>query len=367
MAVKLTLPPAELLSQVAKLGSLLVLLLLALLLPAFLRVAYGYLLFNGIVLALGIQAFVGSGGASIADDEDRHGSSCTGEAVAPVGIAASPFQRAGSVQPDDRDRVVLVPAFVASNIIELKTKTKEVVLKVLKKCPSTAGIFFLSALNGSQAGGEETKHSRSPGDVHGATAEVHRQAGQGGVVGRVTEKDSDVDKYPAKRGHVSIRSVVRASFFSQTGRRGRGRALQASKLLSCTHLDTRAHSNSLSRPHHFSPEEVSAASVPHSHGRTAVADYDRVVVPAFVASNIIELKIKSKEVVLKVLKKCPSTASIFFLSALNGCQAGGEEKGRKEEQDDFEVDDVTMSRQELFANTERFIGNFRKELRMQRQ
>ncbi|KAM3193157.1 hypothetical protein ACQJBY_069999 [Aegilops geniculata] len=200
MAVKLTLPPVELLSQVAKLGSLLVLLLLALLLPAFLRVAYGYLLFNGIVLALGIQAFVGST-ASTADE-----SSSTGQAVAPVGVAASPFQRAGPVRPDDR---------------------------------------------------------------------------------------------------------------------------------------------------------------------TAVADDDRLVVPAFVASNIIELKTKTKEVVLKVLKKCPSTASIFFLSALNGSQAGGEEKGRQEEQDDFEVDlldgDVTMSRQELFANTERFIGNFRKELRMQRQ
>ncbi|XP_037457816.1 uncharacterized protein LOC119328927 [Triticum dicoccoides] len=200
MAVKLTLPAQALLSQVAKLGSLLALLLLALLLPAFLRVAYGYLLFNGIVLALGIQAFVGST-ASIADE-----SSSTDHAVPPVGVAASPFQRAGSVRPDDR---------------------------------------------------------------------------------------------------------------------------------------------------------------------TTVADDDRVVVPAYVASNIIELKTKTKEVVLKVLKKCPSTASIFFLSALNGSQAGGEEKGRQEEQDDFQVDlldgDVTMSRQELFANTERFIGNFHKELRMQRQ
>ena len=154
MGVKLTLPPAALISQVAKLGSLLVLLLLALLLPVFLRVAYGYLLFNGIVLALGIQAFIG-GTAFITDDEDRHGSSSTGQAVAPVSVAASPFQR-----PDDRTAVVgdrvVVPAFVASNIIELKTKTKEVVLKVLKKCPSTASIFFLSALNGSQqAGGEE--------------------------------------------------------------------------------------------------------------------------------------------------------------------------------------------------------------------
>lgn len=199
MGVKLTLPPAALISQVAKLGSLLALLLLALLLPAFLRVAYGYLLFNGIVLALGIQAFVGGGGASIAD-EDRHPSSSAGQAVAPAGVAASPFQRAESVRPDDR---------------------------------------------------------------------------------------------------------------------------------------------------------------------TAVADDDRVVVPA-----LTELKIKTKEVVLKVLKKCPSTASIFFLSALNGSQAGGEEKVRQEEQDDCEVDvddDVTMSRQELFANTERFIGNFRKELSMQRQ
>ncbi|XP_037463330.1 uncharacterized protein LOC119335294 [Triticum dicoccoides] len=198
MAVKLTLPPAELLSQVAKLGSLLTLLLLALLLPAFLRVAYGYLLFNGIVLVLGIQAFVGST-TSIADE-----SSSTGQAVAPVGVTASPFQMAGSVRPDDR---------------------------------------------------------------------------------------------------------------------------------------------------------------------MAVADNDRVVVPAL-ASNIIELKIKTKEVVLKVLKKCPSTAIIFFLSVLNGSQAGGEEKIRQEEEEDCEVEVdgyVTMSRQELFANTERFIGNFRKELRMQRQ
>ncbi|KAF7097621.1 hypothetical protein CFC21_099420 [Triticum aestivum] len=158
MGVKLTLPPAALISQVAKLSSLLALLLLALLLPVFLRVAYGYLLFNGIVLALGIQAFVGGGGASIADDEDRHGSPSAGQAV-----EASPFQRAGaeSVRPDERAAVlgdlVVVPAFVASNIFELKTKTKEVVLKVLKKCPSTASIFFLSSLNGGQQAGEEEK------------------------------------------------------------------------------------------------------------------------------------------------------------------------------------------------------------------
>ena len=204
----LKLPAAVLLSQVAKLGSLLILFLLVLLVPAFLRVPYCYLLFNAIVLALGIQAGLLRRGSTMTSsdpiaDEDRHGSSRTGQDVTPVSIAASPFQRARSV-----------------------------------------------------------------------------------------------------------------------------------------------------RVHH--------------NDQTAAAD-DQAV-PAYGASNIVDLKTKTKKVVLTMLmKKCPSAASIFFLSALNGCQAGGEEKGRKEEQDDFEVDDVTMSRQELFANTERFIGNFRKELRMQRQ
>ncbi|VAI91310.1 unnamed protein product [Triticum turgidum subsp. durum] len=119
-----------------------------------------------------------------------------------------------------------------------------------------------------------------------------------------------------------------------------------------------------------SPFQRAGAESVRPDDRTAVVG-DRVVVPAFVASNIIELKTKTKEVVLKVLKKCPSTASIFFLSALNGSQqAGGEEKAPQEEEEECDVDmdgDVRMSREELFANTERFIGNFRKELSMQRQ
>ncbi|EMS63626.1 hypothetical protein TRIUR3_13300 [Triticum urartu] len=122
-----------------------------------------------------------------------------------------------------------------------------------------------------------------------------------------------------------------------------------------------------------SPFQRAGAESVRPDDRTAVAG-DRVVVPAFVVTNIIELKTKTKEVVLKVLKKCPSTASIFFLSSLNGGQqAGGEEKARQEEEEeeeDCEVDmdgDVKMSREELFANTERFIGNFRRELSMQRQ
>jgi len=171
------LPATLPLTQVAKLGSLLLLFLLAPLVPSFLRLPYFYFLFNVIVLGLGIQAgLLGDGGGSAMTafsfsapraDEIRHRTSCD-EAFAPISIAASPFQRARSVQPSFVDQKAVaddhvVSAFGTSSIIdlktktiiELKTKTKEVVLTLMKKCPSTASIFFLSALNGGQVGGEE--------------------------------------------------------------------------------------------------------------------------------------------------------------------------------------------------------------------
>ncbi|KAF7085830.1 hypothetical protein CFC21_089208 [Triticum aestivum] len=160
----LKLPAAVLLSQVAKLGSLLILFLLVLLVPAFLRVPYCYLLFNAIVLALGIQAGLLRRGSAMTSsdpiaDEDRHLSSQTGQAVTPVSILVSPIQRAGLVHPNDQTAVAddrAASAFGASNIVDLKTKTKKVVLTMLmKKCPSAASIFFLSALNGSRVSGEE--------------------------------------------------------------------------------------------------------------------------------------------------------------------------------------------------------------------
>uniref|UniRef100_A0ACD5ZWQ0 Uncharacterized protein n=1 Tax=Avena sativa TaxID=4498 RepID=A0ACD5ZWQ0_AVESA len=162
------LPAAVPLSQVAKLGSLLLLFLLAPLVPSFLRVPYFYLLFNVIVLGLGIQAGLLRGGGSVITassapraDETRHRSS-SDQADTPISIGASPFQqRARSIQPNvhvEQKAVAGDPvasAFGASNIIDLKTKTKEVVLTLMKKVPSTASIFFLSALNGGQVGGEE--------------------------------------------------------------------------------------------------------------------------------------------------------------------------------------------------------------------
>jgi hypothetical protein len=188
------LPAAVQLSQVAKLGSLLLLFLLAPLVPSFLRVPYFYFLFNVIVLGLGIQAgLLRAGGvigfitatSSAPRADDR---SPSDQAGTPISIGASPFQRARSVQqPNVVEQKAAADAPVVSvfgasiplpvieiilPIIELKTKTKEVVLTLMKKCPSTASIFFLSALDGGQAGGEEQayeeeKKDRNKVDVDG--------------------------------------------------------------------------------------------------------------------------------------------------------------------------------------------------------
>ncbi|KAM0911451.1 hypothetical protein ACQ4PT_013467 [Festuca glaucescens] len=195
------------LSQVAKLGSLLLLFLLAPLVPSFLRVPYFYLLFNVIVLGLGIQAGLLRGGGVIgvitASSAPRADETSSDQAGTPISIGASPFQRARSVQPSVVEHKA--PAFFAAvadgpvvsvfgasiplpiidlktilPIIELKTKTKEVVLTLMKKCPSTASIFFLSALDGGQVGGEEQayeeeKEDRNKVDVNGGDVTMSRQ------------------------------------------------------------------------------------------------------------------------------------------------------------------------------------------------
>ncbi|XP_047073137.1 uncharacterized protein LOC124682508 [Lolium rigidum] len=182
------LPADVQLSQVAKLGSLLLLFLLAPLVPSFLRVSYFYFLFNVIVLGLGIQAGLLRGGSVIGvitttsstpRADDRSPSDQTGT---PISIGASPFQRPRSVQqPSVVEQksaadAPVVSVFGASiplpvidlkiilPIIELKTKTKDVVLTLMKKCPSTASIFFLSALDGGQVGGEEQAYEEEKKD-----------------------------------------------------------------------------------------------------------------------------------------------------------------------------------------------------------
>ncbi|KAA8527001.1 hypothetical protein F0562_008770 [Nyssa sinensis] len=60
------------------------------------------------------------------------------------------------------------------------------------------------------------------------------------------------------------------------------------------------------------------------------------------------------------VKKCPSTPSLFFIG-------GVETKVEELPEDDEEEEDEGLSGQELFTRAETFIGNFYKQLKMQRE
>ncbi|XVE80427.1 hypothetical protein DITRI_Ditri14bG0138700 [Diplodiscus trichospermus] len=96
-----------------------------------------------------------------------------------------------------------------------------------------------------------------------------------------------------------------------------------------------------------------------------------------VAPPSIEKKAKAVEksasektvgTVIKVdkVKKCPSTPSIFFIGSgeiTEAAEAVDEEHDQEEEKEVVEG----LSGQELFAKAETFIGNFYKQLKMQRE
>ncbi|CAL9760628.1 unnamed protein product [Musa acuminata subsp. burmannicoides] len=63
----------------------------------------------------------------------------------------------------------------------------------------------------------------------------------------------------------------------------------------------------------------------------------------------------------QTLKRCPSRPSLFFIGGAEGDSFVKEEKEEKVEEAG------ELSKQELFAKAEAFIGNFYKQLRMQRE
>lgn len=72
-------------------------------------------------------------------------------------------------------------------------------------------------------------------------------------------------------------------------------------------------------------------------------------------------KVAEKYSMSKRVRKCPSTPSLFFIG-------GGEmDCYREKEEDNEEVVVGEISGQELFAKAETFIGNFYKQLKMQRE
>lgn len=62
-------------------------------------------------------------------------------------------------------------------------------------------------------------------------------------------------------------------------------------------------------------------------------------------------------------KKCPSTPSLFFIGGFDGEDGAGQNGVDDGEAEEEEV----LSGQELFAKAETFIGNFYKQLKIQRE
>nr|GMC53457.1 LIM and calponin domains-containing protein 1, putative [Ipomoea batatas] len=76
-------------------------------------------------------------------------------------------------------------------------------------------------------------------------------------------------------------------------------------------------------------------------------------------SSKVEIKCANSDEKIKGVKKCPSTPSLFFIEE--------DENGFVEEEEEEEEEDEVMSGQELFNKAETFIGDFYKQLKMQRE
>lgn len=71
----------------------------------------------------------------------------------------------------------------------------------------------------------------------------------------------------------------------------------------------------------------------------------------------------------KKIKKCPSRASIFFIGSVDadGWEDVDATVHEEKEEEGKDAGELIMSKQELFTKAEAFIGNFYKQLKMQRE
>ncbi|RLM93718.1 hypothetical protein C2845_PM08G15480 [Panicum miliaceum] len=69
----------------------------------------------------------------------------------------------------------------------------------------------------------------------------------------------------------------------------------------------------------------------------------------------------------KITKKCPSRASIFFIGSVDSGEDVDVMVHEEEEEEGEEGADELISKQELLTKAEEFIGNFYKQLKIQRE
>ncbi|KAG8502785.1 hypothetical protein CXB51_000586 [Gossypium anomalum] len=90
-------------------------------------------------------------------------------------------------------------------------------------------------------------------------------------------------------------------------------------------------------------------------------------------NKVVEKSVSEKKIIvgsIKVdkVKKCPSTPSLFFIgSGETEAEAVNREELEMEEEEEEEGDVGGISGPELFTKAEIFIGNFYKQLKMQRE
>ncbi|KAL5226762.1 hypothetical protein ABZP36_015027 [Zizania latifolia] len=134
------------------------------------------------------------------------------------------------------------------------------------------------------------------------------------------------------------------------------------------------------------PGEVSAATKAHlvSSGRTATTGastcslapkasaLEAMQAAASLANGVVAgggaKAAKKKMSKSKKMKRCPSRASIFFIGGGDGDAVDATVYGEdQDEWKDAAAGGEQMSKQELFTKAEAFIGNFYKQLKMQRE
>ncbi|XP_062212490.1 uncharacterized protein LOC133913371 [Phragmites australis] len=93
----------------------------------------------------------------------------------------------------------------------------------------------------------------------------------------------------------------------------------------------------------------------------------KLLADAVSAKDVVVATSTASTAMKKKIKKCPSRASIFFIGSVDGEDVDVTVHEEEEEKEGRKGAGELMTKQELFTKAEAFIGNFYKQLKMQRE